>query len=88
MRWRATCRLALEGVADDERLEMHAVVALDVGAGAGQALFDELADGVGGHGRGTGRVREGSRVGRGRHRAGNVLDSEGKTGIHRPCGQS
>ncbi|GAA4792217.1 hypothetical protein GCM10023307_16970 [Lysobacter hankyongensis] len=28
---------------------MHPVVALDMGLGVGKALFDELADGLGGH---------------------------------------
>jgi arabinose-5-phosphate isomerase len=37
-------RLAAEGLADDGRLEMHAVVALHADMRAGQALLDQLAD--------------------------------------------
>jgi len=38
--------LALERVGHHQRLEVHAVVALHRDAGAGQALFDQLANGV------------------------------------------
>jgi len=42
-------------------LEMHAIVAADVGDGAGQALFDQGLDAVGIHGRrgpGRGAVKQ------------------------------
>src|SRR3546814_6857750 len=40
-------QLALERIGDDQRLEVHAVVAAHRDARAGQALFDELLDGIG-----------------------------------------
>src|SRR5690606_41149195 len=43
-------QLAGGGGADDGGFEMHAVVATDVGRGAGQAGLDQLADGFGIHG--------------------------------------
>lgn len=43
-------QLATEISSDDGGLEVHAVIALDLGTGAGQPLFDQLADGVWGHG--------------------------------------
>jgi arabinose-5-phosphate isomerase len=43
-------QLAAKGLGDHERLEMDPIVPLDVDAGAGQALFDQLADDVGIHG--------------------------------------
>src|SRR3990167_4397718 len=44
-------QLAGEGVADHGGLEMHPVVAANLGAGAGQAGFDEFLDDLGIHGR-------------------------------------
>ena len=43
-------QLAGKGGADHGGLEMDAVLAMDLGVGAGQAGFDQLADGVGVHG--------------------------------------
>src|SRR3546814_6596117 len=40
-------QLALERIGDDQRLEVHAVVAAHRDARAGKALFDELLDGIG-----------------------------------------
>ena len=42
-------QFAAERFGHHQRLEMHAVVALHMDLGAGQALFDQLANGVGGH---------------------------------------